>query len=78
MSEDQKCCCSCSCGGSADESDSIKESIKETYGRIAESAKSGQESSCCCGDTSKDAITRDLYTDAEKAGIPVEALLASM
>lgn len=78
MSEDQKYCCSCSCGGSASESVSIKESIKETYGRIAESAKAGQELNCCCGDTSKDAITRDLYTDAEKAGIPVEALLASM
>ena len=78
MAENQKCCCSCDCGENTNESASIKDSIKETYGRIAESAKAGQESSCCCGDTSKDAITRDLYSEAETAGIPVEALLASM
>lgn len=74
MPEKQSCCCGC--GTDAD--GAIKDLVKQKYGQIAESAKARQESSCCCGDTSKDAITRDLYSEAETAGIPVEALLASM
>jgi ubiquinone/menaquinone biosynthesis C-methylase UbiE len=52
--------------------------VKKKYGQVAENAASRKETSCCGDGTSKDAITRDLYSEAETAGIPVEALLASM
>jgi len=70
---EQKCRC-----GKSDENESIKDFVKEKYGEIARNAGSGKTGSCCGEGTSKDAITRDLYTDAETKGIPVEALLASM
>lgn len=70
---EQKCCCS-----KTNENDAIKDFVKEKYGEIARNAGAGKEGSCCGEGTSKDAITRDLYTDAETEGIPVEALLASM
>ena len=75
MSDEKQCCCSC-CGND-DDSATIKDFVKQKYGQIAESAKDRKKTSCC-GDTSKDAITRDLYAEAETAGLPVEALLASM
>ncbi|MHB1000307.1 MAG: arsenite methyltransferase [Armatimonadota bacterium] len=68
---DNKCC-----GSRSD--DSIRNYVKETYGQIAENAKSQKQGSCCGDGTCKDAITRDLYTEAETEGLPVEALLASM
>lgn len=82
MSKD-KCGC---CGGSDKSGKDIRESVKEKYGQVAVSASEGKQTSCCgsgatsgcCSGTSKDAITRDLYTGAETQGIPVEALLASM
>ncbi|MBI2842864.1 MAG: arsenite methyltransferase [Armatimonadetes bacterium] len=75
MSETRDCCCG---GGGVTNSEDIKTFIKEKYGQIAEHAAARKETSCCDGGTSKDAITRDLYSDADTAGIPVEALLASM
>jgi SAM-dependent methyltransferase len=74
---DNKCGCCCGGGGTADGSD-IKEFIKEKYGQAAVTAGQRKQASCCGGGTSKDAITRDLYTEAETEGIPVEALLASL
>lgn len=68
--------CKCNCSGNSDKS--IKDFVKEKYGQVAENAMGNKETSCCGSGTSKDAITRDLYSDAEKAGLPVEALLASM
>lgn len=65
------CCC---CGNN----DNIKDFVKEKYGRVAVNAAEHKETSCCSCGTSKDAITRDLYSEAETQGIPVEALLASM
>lgn len=76
---EQKCC-----GNKPNENETIKDYVKEKYGEIARNAGEGRQGSCCdsgscCSEgTSKDAITRDLYTDAETEGIPVEALLASM
>lgn len=67
----------CGCGGNPS-SQSIKSFVKEKYGQVAVNAKDRKETSCCSGDTSKDAITRDIYSEAETSGIPVEALLASM
>lgn len=70
MSE-QKCACN------ANSNEAIKEFVKQKYGLVAENARKNSETGCC-GGTSKDAITRDLYSEAEKAGVPAEALLASM
>lgn len=76
MSE-TKCGCCCGGGGTADGND-IKKFVKEKYGQVAINAGERKETSCCGSGTSKDAITRDLYSEAETQGIPVEALLASM
>src|ERR1035437_3196161 len=75
MSDNKKCCCG---GDKTTSGDDIKSSIKEKYGQVAVNASERKETSCCGSGTSKDAITRDLYSEAETQGIPVEALLASM
>lgn len=74
---DSKCGCCCGGGGTADASD-IKQFVREKYGQIAVSAAGRKRASCCGGGTSTDVITRDLYSEAETQGIPVEALLASL
>lgn len=56
----------------------IKDYVKKKYGEVAKGASCGCSSSCCGTNTSKDAITRDLYSEAETEGVPVSALLASM
>lgn len=71
-------CDGCGCDSEITHDHAIKHAIKEKYGKVAENAGSCCASSCCGSDTSKDAITRDLYAEAETEGIPVEALLASM
>lgn len=75
MNESGGCCCG---GGDTTSGKDIKAFVKEKYGQVAENAASGKQTSCGCSCTSKDAITRDLYSEAETQGIPVEALLASM
>lgn len=72
--------CKCGCGGGGEiaDSSSIKAFVKEKYGQVAVNAGEHKETSCCGSGTSKDAITRDLYSETETQGIPVEALLASM
>lgn len=77
MAEKKKCGCCCGGSGTANGND-IKEFVKEKYGQVAVNASERRETSCCGSGTSKDAITRDLYSEAETEGIPVEALLASM
>lgn len=64
----------------------LKSSVKEKYGqaalRVSEGATSVSccGSSACCGATTEawDPITSDLYDEKQKAGIPVEAVLASL
>ena len=73
MTETTRGCC---CGAGVRSDDDIKTFVKQTYARIAVNAAMQKETGCC-GGTSKDAITRDLYSEAETRGIPVEALLAS-
>jgi SAM-dependent methyltransferase len=75
MSEVKKCCCG---GGDTTSGEDIRTVVKEKYGQVAVNASERKETSCCGSGTSKDAITRDLYSEAETEGIPVEALLASM
>ena len=64
----------------------LKASVKEKYGqaalRVTEGATSATccGSSACCGATTDawDPITSELYDEKQKAGIPVEAVLASL
>jgi arsenite methyltransferase len=64
----------------------LKSTVKEKYGqaalRVSEGATSGSccGSSACCGATTEawDPIAADLYDEKQKAGIPVEAVLASL
>lgn len=56
----------------------IKEAVKERYGAAARRVSSG--GSTCCGPTRQesDPITSNLYGEAEKSGLPAEAVLASL
>jgi SAM-dependent methyltransferase len=64
----------------------LKSTVKEKYGQAALRVTEGAidasccGSSACCGATTEawDPITSDLYDEKQKAGIPAEALLASL
>src|SRR6266849_3718963 len=64
----------------------LKSTVKEKYGQAALRVSEGATdaaccgSSACCGATTEawDPITADLYNEKQKAGIPVEAVLASL
>src|SRR5205814_1951725 len=64
----------------------LKATVKQKYGqaalRVADSATAGEccGSSACCGATTDawDPITSELYDEKQKAGLPAEALLASL
>ena len=64
----------------------LKSTVKEKYGqaalRVSEgaTATSCSGSTACCGATTEawDPITSDLYDERQKAGIPEEAVLASL
>src|SRR5438093_1130015 len=59
----------------------IKTTVRERYGQAALNVTSGTKSSCCggsCGTSAEDPITSSLYTAAETATIPSEAVLASL
>jgi len=64
----------------------LKSSVKEKYGQAALRVTEGATdasccgSSACCGATTEawDPITSNLYDEKQKAGIPVEAVLASL
>ena len=68
------------------QSSTLKATVKEKYGqaalRVTEGATSASccGSSGCCGATTEawDPITSDLYDEKQKAGIPTEAVLASL
>jgi arsenite methyltransferase len=60
----------------------VKETVQEKYGEAARRVSSG-EASACCGATSRcgadvDPITSGLYDEAQKSGLPQEAVLASL
>src|SRR5215467_9154918 len=67
-------------------SDDVRASVREKYGQAAKRVTDGNTaasccgSSGCCGETTEawDPITSNLYDEGEKAGIPAEALLASL
>ena len=64
----------------------LKATVKEKYGQAALRVSAGETdtsccgSSACCGATTEawDPITSDLYDERQKAGIPAEAVLASL
>lgn len=60
----------------------LKTIIREKYGEAARRAGTGGRSSCCggspCGADNKDPITSDLYSEADAAALPEQALLASL
>ena len=61
----------------------IKDVVKEKYGQAAVRASQGQANGCCggsasCGPESWDPITSNLYDEQQKAGVPAEAMLASL
>jgi arsenite methyltransferase len=64
----------------------VRSTVKEKYGQAALRVSEGATaapccgSSACCGATTEawDPITSDLYDEKQKAGIPVEAVLASL
>ena len=64
----------------------LKATVKQKYGqaalRVADGATDGEccGSSACCGATTDawDPITSELYDEKQKAGLPAEALLASL
>jgi SAM-dependent methyltransferase len=61
-------------------SGTLKDTIREHYGQAAVAAARGGVSSCgCgCGTSDKDVITSDLYSGAETATLPREAVAASL
>lgn len=60
----------------------LREAVQAKYGEAARRARDGGRASCGCGCSSeaaaKDPITGDLYDEAETAGLPAEALQASL
>jgi len=72
--------------------DALRDSVRERYGavaqRVADSAATAGASCCgpadgssgCCGSSTEswDPITANLYDEGEAAGVPAEALLASL
>jgi arsenite methyltransferase len=59
----------------------IRTTVRERYGQAALRVTSGASSSCCggsCGTASDDPITSNLYSAAETATLPAEAVLASL
>jgi arsenite methyltransferase len=63
-------------------STSVKEIVQEKYGQAALRVGEGKGNSCCgasgCGPEEWDPITSNLYDEKQKAGIPAEAILASL
>ena len=70
--------------------DEIRATVRARYGAIAEQTASGKVAASCCGPSSGsggccgatsetwDPITADLYEAGQTAGLPAEALLASL
>ncbi|MEX1185271.1 MAG: arsenite methyltransferase [Gemmatimonadaceae bacterium] len=65
----------------------LKQEVKDKYGSVAKAVAEGTASddagccsSACCGSSTEsyDPITSNLYDEGEQAGVPAEALLASL
>jgi arsenite methyltransferase len=61
--------------------DDIKTTVRQRYGQAALNVTTGTKSSCCggsCGTGGEDPITSSLYSQAETAVLPADAVLASL
>jgi arsenite methyltransferase len=59
--------------------DKIKATVQQKYGQAALEARTGTKAGCGCGTScGPDPITSNLYDETQAAGVPVEALIASM
>jgi arsenite methyltransferase len=57
----------------------LKDAVRQKYGEAALQARSGARAACGCGASCEsDPITSNLYSDTQAAGVPAEALLASL
>ncbi|MEP7352301.1 MAG: arsenite methyltransferase [Acidobacteriota bacterium] len=61
----------------------VKDIVREKYGEAALRVSAGQPNSCCgasacCAGVDVDPITTNLYDEAQKSGLPQEAVLASL
>jgi arsenite methyltransferase len=60
----------------------LKDTVRERYARAAREIAGGAGTSCCsttcCGGSAGDPITSNLYQDAQTAGLPEKAVLASL
>jgi arsenite methyltransferase len=62
----------------------LREAVQAKYGEAARSVREGREAGAaccgdgCCGGGSRDPITSGLYDEAQTAGLPTEAVLASL
>ena len=59
----------------------VQQAVREKYGAIASAVRKTSSSSGCCGPTAcgcGDPITSNLYSDAEKSGLPADAVAASL
>ncbi len=59
----------------------IKTTVRERYGKAALQVVTGAKPGCCggsCGESTEDPITSNLYTSAQTAALPAEAVLASL
>jgi SAM-dependent methyltransferase len=59
---------------------SIKEQVRERYAEEARRVRQGSGESACCGASAScgNPITSNLYQDDEKAGLPTDAIAASL
>jgi ubiquinone/menaquinone biosynthesis C-methylase UbiE len=68
------------------ETSDVRSSVRKRYGEAATRVREGDTMACCsgssgcCGSTTEswDPITADLYDEGQTAGLPAEALLASL
>jgi arsenite methyltransferase len=66
--------------------EALKSTVQDKYGKAALRVSDGETSTSCCGSSACcgatteawDPITSDPYDEKEKAGLPVEAVLASL
>ncbi len=57
----------------------IKAAVQQKYGEAARQARGGAKAGCGCGAScGPDPITSNLYDETQAAGLPAEALLASL
>src|SRR6476661_2028557 len=68
--------------GTTLDTETVREIVKERYGAAARQVKEGAATNgcgcgCACG-TERDPITSDLYDESQTAGLPLEAVFASM